>query len=186
VFLAAKKVGDKGKVVGVDMTEEMVVRARDIAGNCGYHNVEFRMGEIEGLPVDDKSVDVVISNCVINLSADKGRVFTEAYRVLNPGGRLMVSDIVLLKPLPYTVLDSIEAYVGCIAGAAIKSDYLEAIESAGFQDVEIIEETTFPIECMANDPTAQAVIRDLEISPEALGEMASSIISVRVSVVRPT
>ena len=152
----------------------------------GYSNVEFRLGEIENLPVEDTLADLVISNCVINLSPDKESVFAEAYRTLKPGGRIMVSDIVLLKPLPSSVLNSIEAYVGCIAGAASKSDYIKAIESAGFQDVAIIEETTFPIECMSNDPTAQAVIRNLEISPEALGEIASSIVSVRVSAVRPT
>jgi len=185
-FLAASKVGEHGRVIGVDMTPEMITKARENASQGGYKNVEFRLGEIENLPVEDRLVDLVISNCVINLSPDKGRVFTEAYRTLKPGGRLMVSDIVLLKPLPSPILNSIEAYVGCIAGAAIKSDYIEAIESAGFQDVAIIEETTFPIECMANDPTAQAVISNLEISTEALREIASLIISVRISAVRPT
>lgn len=185
-FLAASKVGEHGRVIGVDMTPEMITKARENASQGGYKNVEFRLGEIENLPVEDRLVDLVISNCVINLSPDKGRVFTEAYRTLKPGGRLMVSDIVLLKPLPSPILNSIEAYVGCIAGAAIKSDYIEAIESAGFQDVAIIEETTFPIECMANDPTAQAVISNLEISTEALREIASSIVSVRISAVRPT
>ena len=168
------------------MTPEMITKARGNARKGGYKNIEFRLGEIENLPVEDNLADLVISNCVINLSPDKDRVFAETYRTLKPGGRLMVSDIVLLKPLPSSILNSIEAYVGCIAGAAIKSDYIEAIKSAGFQDVEIIDETTFPIECMANDPTAQAVIRNLEISPEEIEEIASSIVSVKVSAVRPT
>ena len=185
-FLAASKVGEHGRVIGVDMTPEMITKARENARKGGYKNVEFRLGEIENLPVKDNLADLVISNCVINLSPDKDRVFAETYRTLKPGGRLMVSDIVLLKPLPPSLLNSIEAYVGCVAGAAIKSDYIEAIKSAGFQDVVVIDETIFPIECMANDPTAQSVIRNLEISPEALGEIASSIVSVRVSAVRPT
>ena len=185
-FLAASKVGEHGRVIGVDMTPEMITKARENARKGGYKNVEFRLGEIENLPVKDNLADLVISNCVINLSPDKDRVFAETYRTLKPGGRLMVSDIVLLKPLPPSLLNSIEAYVGCVAGAAIKSDYIEAIKSAGFQDVAAIDETTFPIECMANDPTAQSVIRNLEISPEALGEIASSIVSVRVSAVRQT
>ena len=185
-FLAARKVGEHGRVIGIDMTPEMITKARGNARKGGYKNIEFRLGEIENLPVEDNLADLVISNCVINLSPDKDRVFAETYRTLKPGGRLMVSDIVLLKPLPSSILNSIEAYVGCIAGAAIKSDYIEAIKSAGFQDVEIIDETTFPIECMANDPTAQAVIRNLEISPEEIEEIASSIVSVKVSAVRPT
>ena len=185
-FLAASKVGEHGRVIGVDMTPEMITKARENARKGGYKNVEFRLGEIENLPVKDNLADLVISNCVINLSSDNDRLFAETYRTLKPGGRLMVSDIVLLKPLPPSLLNSIEAYVGCVAGAAIKSDYIEAIKSAGFQDVAAIDETTFPIECMANDPTAQSAIRNLEISPEALGEIASSIVSVRVSAVRPT
>lgn len=184
-FLAASKVGEHGRVIGVDMTPEMVAKARENASKGGYKNVEFRLGEIENLPVEDNLADLVISNCVINLSPHKERVFAEAYRTLKPGGRLMVSDIVLLNPLPPSLLNSIEAYVGCIAGAAMKSDYIEAIKSAGFQDVMVIDETSFPIECMANDPTAQAVIRNLEISPETLTEMASSIVSIMVSAVKP-
>lgn len=184
-FLAASKVGKQGRVIGVDMTPEMVAKARENAARGGYSNVEFRLGEIENLPVENKLANLIISNCVINLSPDKGRVFAEAYRALKPGGRLMVSDIVLLKPLPSPILNSIEAYIGCIAGAAIKSDYIKAIKAAGFQDVAVIDETSFPIECMASDPTAQAIIRNLEISPETLTEIAGSIVSVKVSAVRP-
>ena len=184
-FLAAGKVGNHGRVIGVDMTPEMVAKARENAGKGGYSNVEFRLGEIENLPIEDNLADLVISNCVINLSPDKERVFAEAYRVLRPGGRLTVSDIVLLKPLPSSILNSIEAYVGCVAGAAMKTDYLEAIRAAGFQDVTVSDETAFPIEGAANDPTAQAIIKTLEISPETLTEMASSVVSVKVSAVKP-
>ena len=184
-FLAAGKVGEQGRVIGVDMTPEMVTKARENARKGGYTNVEFRLGEIENLPVEDNLADLVISNCVINLSPDKERVFAEAYRALKPSGRLMVSDIVLLKPLPSTILNSIEAYVSCIGGAAIKADYIEAIRAAGFQDVMVIDETLVPVEYVANDPTAQAVIKDSSISHETLTEMANSIVSVKVSAVKP-
>jgi len=136
-FLSAQRVGKSGKVIGVDMTPEMLAKARENAEKGGYLNVEFRQGEIENLPVDDKSVDVIISNCVINLSPDKPQVFKEAFRVLKPGGRLMVSDMVLLKELPARVKKSAEAYAGCIAGAAMKDDYLKMIREAGFKDVKI-------------------------------------------------
>ncbi len=179
-FLAASKVGDNGRVIGVDMTPEMIEKARENARKGGYENVEFRLGEIENLPVADNSVDVVISNCVINLAPDKRRVFKEVYRVLKPGGRLMVSDIVLLKELPDFIKNSIEAYVGCISGAAMKEEYIGAIETAGFQEVKIIDEAPFPIECMANDPTAKAVVENLEIPPEEVKEVANSVISMKV------
>ncbi len=119
-FLSAERVGPTGKVIGVDMTPDMLDRARENARKGSYNNVEFRLGEIENLPVSNDSVDVIISNCVINLAPDKPRVFGEAFRVLKPGGRLMVSDIVLTKPLPAALKNSIEAYVGCVAGASLK------------------------------------------------------------------
>ena len=130
-FLAADKVGESGQVIGVDMTPEMIERARENARKGNYGNVEFRLGEIENLPVDDNSFDAVISNCVINLAPDKSRVFTEAFRVLKPGGRLMVSDIVLLKELPDFIKNSIEAYIGCLSGAIMRDEYIGAIEAAG-------------------------------------------------------
>ena len=141
-FLAANKVGQKGKVIGVDMTSEMIDKARENARKSGYLNVEFRLGEIENLPVADNSVDAIISNCVINLSPDKGRVFKEAYRALKPGGRVMVSDMVLLKELPESVKNSVEAYVGCVAGASRKEDYLATVAAAGFQEVETVSEVS--------------------------------------------
>jgi len=124
-FLAAKKVGKLGKVIGVDMTPEMLDKARVNAKKGKYTNVEFRLGEIENLPVADSSVDVIISNCVINLAPNKKRVFEEAFRVLAPKGRLMVSDIVLLKELPKSIQKNVEAYAGCISGAVHKDKYLE-------------------------------------------------------------
>jgi len=139
-FLAASKVGKNGRVIGVDMTPEMLERARENAKKGGYTNVDFRLGEIENLPVADNAVDAVISNCVINLSTNKGRVFREVYRVLKPGGRMMVSDIVLLKELPEPIKSSIEAYVGCIAGASRKEEYLATVATAGFQNVEVVTE----------------------------------------------
>lgn len=139
-FLAAKKVGLSGKVIGVDMTPEMIERARDNARRGGYVNVEFRLGEIEALPVADASVDVVISNCVINLVPDKARVFREIARVLKPGGRIMVSDMVLERPLPDWVRESAQGYVACVSGAVLREEYLRLITEAGLQGAEILEE----------------------------------------------
>ncbi len=143
-FLASSKVGPTGKVIGVDMTPEMLDRARESARRGGYENVEFRLGEIEHLPVADGSVDAVISNCVVNLSTDKPQVFREVFRVLKPGGRLMVSDVVLLEDLPPAVKASVEAYVACVAGAARKEVYLQAIRDAGLQDVRVVDEVLYP------------------------------------------
>jgi ubiquinone/menaquinone biosynthesis C-methylase UbiE len=134
-FLAAKMVGEAGKVYGVDMTPEMIALARKNAEKVGATNVEFRLGEIEQLPLPDATVDVIISNCVINLSPDKDRVFREAFRVLRPGGRLQVSDIVWTKPVPDEIKNDMEAWAGCIAGALVESEYLGKIEAAGFTGV---------------------------------------------------
>jgi arsenite methyltransferase len=161
VFLAAQKVGKTGKVIGVDMTAEMLTLARKNAAKftaaTGLANVEFREGPIEALPLDDASVDVVISNCVINLSPDKPRVFREAFRVLKPGGRLVVSDIVLDRPLPKELLDSVDLYVACIAGAALRETYLRAIRAAGFGSVEVLGDRAYRAADAGSDPiTANA------------------------------
>jgi len=184
-FLVANKVGKNGRVIGVDMTPEMIEKARENANKGNYENAEFRLGEIENLPVADNSIDVVISNCVINLAPDKRRVFTEAFRVLKPGGRLMVSDIVLLKELPDYIRNSMEAYIGCISGAEMKDEYISAIKAPGFQQVRIVDETSFPIECMSNDPTAKAVIEHLKIPAEKVTELLSSVESITVYGVKP-
>ena len=136
-FLAAQKVGQTGKVIGVDMTPAMIDRARINKEKMGVKNVDFRLGEIEDLPVSDDNVDVIISNCVINLSPDKPGVFREAYRVLKPGGKLAVSDIVTEGDLPDIIKESLSAWAGCIAGAMDVNDYVIGLQEAGFTDVEV-------------------------------------------------
>lgn len=157
-FLAANRVGNRGKVIGIDMTPEMVEKAKKNAQKGNYRNVEFKLGEIENLPVADNSIDVIISNCVINLSPDKKKAFQEAFRVLKTGGRLMVSDLVLSKELPKEIKESVEAYVGCISGALLKNEYLKCIKEAGFDQVKIINETVYPAEGMVDAETAKTVI----------------------------
>lgn len=138
-FLAAKKVGKSGKVIGVDMTKEMIHKARKIAKKYGYDNVEFRVGEIDDLPVEDNSVDVIISNCVINLAPDKLKVFREAYRVLKDDGKMYVSDIVLLQELTDKQRNNGDLIAGCVGGALLKNDYLDIVKEAGFK-VSILSE----------------------------------------------
>jgi len=140
-FLASPKVGKIGKVIGVDMTDEMLEKAKENARKGGYTNVEFRKGDIEDLPIEDSSIDAIISNCVINLAPDKEKVFKEAYRVLKVGGRLMASDVVLIKPLPEELKTDDELLVGCISGAILKQDYLKLLGEAGFTDITIHKET---------------------------------------------
>jgi ubiquinone/menaquinone biosynthesis C-methylase UbiE len=186
-FLAAKKVGPTGKVIGVDMTPEMLEKARKNAKKGKYTNVEFRLGEIENLPVADSSVDVIISNCVINLAPNKKRVFEEAYRVLAPNGRLMVSDIVLLKALPGAIQKSVEAYAGCISGAEIKDKYLELIRRVGFQDVKILQEKIYPHEYIISEPQTKDIVNRvnrLGMTVEELKEAADSILSISVSALK--
>ena len=139
VFLAAKKVGPTGKAIGIDMTPEMVERARANAERQGFRNVEFYLSTIDRLPLPDSTVDCVISNCVINLAPDKGAVFREIFRVLKPGGRVAVSDIALKKELPPAVAADVLAYVGCIAGAVPAGDYVAGLKAAGFAAVEVID-----------------------------------------------
>jgi SAM-dependent methyltransferase len=163
----------------------MLERARKNARSGDYDNVEFRLGEIEHLPTANNSVDIIISNCVINLSPDKPQVFREAFRVLKPGGRLMVSDMVLLKPLPSFVKDSMRAYIGCVSGAIIKDEYLGAIRDAGFQDVKVIDNTPYDIESIKSDSTVQGILEELKIPEEKLNELEGSVESVKVSAVKP-
>jgi len=168
VFLAAQRVGKTGRVIGVDMTPEMIAKAKENARKGKYSNAEFRLGEIEKLPVEDNSINVIISNCVINLSPDKETVFKEAYRVLRSGGMLMVSDLVLAKDLPKEIKDSIEAYVGCLAGAIKKDEYLKLITRAGFKDVKVISESSYPVDAMFDN----------------LGGAQDAVVSIKVSAVK--
>jgi ubiquinone/menaquinone biosynthesis C-methylase UbiE len=174
-FLAAKRVGPTGKVIGVDMTADMIDRARANASKIGAQNVEFRLGEIEHLPVADGSVDVIISNCVINLSPDKPQVFRDAFRALRSGGRLAVSDIVTRAPLPEDVKRDLSAWASCIAGAWVDADYAAAIRAAGFVDVRI-EEKRFDAE--GTEPAAAAGECGCETT-------ASSVYSARITARKP-
>ncbi|MCD5415655.1 arsenite methyltransferase [Candidatus Bipolaricaulota bacterium] len=183
-FLAANAVGGSGHVIGVDMTVEMIDRARQNAREHDYQNVEFRLGEIENLPLADNVVDVVISNCVINLSPNKPRVFEETYRVLKPGGRVMISDIVLTKTLPAAIKDSIEAYVSCVAGAITKQEYLATIQAAGFQGIEVVSEVT--AKGVLDGPTARSIAEKTGTTLEISEEAVASIASIAVQAMKPT
>jgi SAM-dependent methyltransferase len=151
-FLAAKKVGQSGKIIGVDMTPEMLDKARENARKGKYANVEFRLGEIENLPIADNTADVIISNCVINLTPNKRKVFQEAFRVLKPKGRLMVSDLVLLKELPREINKVLDP-TSCVTGAILKDKYLETIKTVGFENVRIDAENHYQPD-LENDPDA--------------------------------
>ncbi|NWG00715.1 MAG: arsenite methyltransferase [Thermoanaerobaculaceae bacterium] len=184
-FLAARRVGPQGKVIGVDMTPEMIERARSLASRDGIANVEFRLGEIEALPLADGVADMVISNCVINLSPDKPRVFAEALRVLKPGGRLMISDLVLRRPLPDAVRASVAAYVGCIAGAWLRDDYLAAIAAAGFEEVRVLAETPYRLGASTPDASELALLEASHLSPEEFRAAAEAVVSLKVSARKP-
>jgi len=198
-FLAADKVGPTGRALGVDMTPEMIERARENARKEGTDNVEFRLGEIEHLPVADASIDVVISNCVINLSPDKPQVFREAFRALKSGGRLLVSDIVLRGELPRDVFESIEHYVGCVAGASKIDDYLGAIRDAGFRDVAVVKDMSVEstlrrgeAEKLGENGTLKLVVdgqalrlEDVGLTDETARLLASIVSSISVSATKP-
>ncbi len=184
-FLASTRVGPSGKVIGVDITSEMVDKARANARKGGYTNIDFRQGDLENMPVADNYVDVVISNCVINLVPNKKMVFKEAFRVLKPGGRLAVSDIVLQKELPEFVKKSTEAYIGCLAGAIMKEEYLEIIEKVGFRDVKVAAESSFPIESLICEKAGSPLINMPKISEEQRRDVANSISSIKISAVKP-
>lgn len=139
VFLAANKVGKNGHVIGVDMTEDMIKKARENAKKGGYKNIEFKLGDIEDLPVDDNSIDVIITNCVINLAPDKSKVFKESFRVLKNNGRMYISDIVLLEELSEEQKNDEDLLTGCVSGALLKDDYIDKIKKIGFK-IEILSE----------------------------------------------
>lgn len=184
-FLAASRVGEDGKVIGVDMTPEMVDKAMENLRKSRHKNVEFRLGEIENLPAADNTADVVISNCVINLSPNKERVFKEAFRVLKPGGRLMVSDMVLLGELPEEVKKNVQAYLGCVAGAVMKDKYLTMVKNAGFKDVDVVDEKHMPVELITEDPCTREIIKKVKLKPGKAKSLANQIASIAVCAVKP-
>jgi len=163
-FLAARTVGDQGFVIGVDMNPEMIVKARQNAHKAGIKNIDFRLGEIESLPVEDNTIDVIISNCVINLSPDKGRVFQEAFRVLKAGGRLAITDIVATTPLPDNVREDLTFYVACIAGAIFIDDVEIMLKEAGFVNLRI--HTKDESKIFINDWLPGRQIEDYVVSAE--------------------
>ena len=181
-FLAAQKVGPTGYVIGVDMTPAMLEKARLNKEKIGAVNVEFRLGEIEHLPVADSSVDVIISNCVINLSPDKAQVFREAYRALKPGGKLAVSDIVTDGPLPARLKSNLSAWAGCLAGALELQDYIAALEAAGFADVKYAPEYFPPVLVdQAMDDLGEAIRPEERADPSVY----QVVFSARISAQKP-
>jgi arsenite methyltransferase len=197
-FLAAKRVGQRGKVIGVDMTPEMIDKARENARKGKYANVDFRLGEIENLPVADNTADVVISNCVINLTPNKKKVFKEAFRVLKPEGRLMVSDLVLLKKLPEAMKKGMNP-TSCVAGAIMKDKYIETINTVGFKNVRIIQEKSYHSEDLTSDPDAEVLafnpktntaetkkVSELdEKAKKRMKEILEATLSINVSATKP-
>lgn len=145
VFIARRIVGPEGKVIGIDMTESMIKRARENARKLGAANVEFRLGDIENMPIEDNTADVVVSNCVINLVPDKLKAYQEIYRVLKPGGRFGISDIVVNGKLPWKIQSAAEMYAGCVAGALTKDAYLNSVAEAGFATIAIKKEKVFSL-----------------------------------------
>ncbi|MBK8517079.1 MAG: arsenite methyltransferase [Saprospiraceae bacterium] len=184
-FLASRETGDTGKVIGVDITPEMVTQARKNAKKGKYNNVEFKIGEIENLPVESDSIDLIISNCVINLSSQKEQVFREAFRVAKTNGRIMISDIILLKDLPDYVKNSVEGHIACLAGAVRKEDYMNAIRNAGFTEITIDKQAPFPIELMLHDPIAEKIVRENNLTDKEIKSIADSIASISVSAKKP-
>lgn len=186
VFIAGRKVGAAGRAIGVDMTPEMIAKARKNMASyhdaTGLDNVEFRLGEIEHLPVADNSTDAIISNCVINLSPDKAQVWRDMFRVLKPGGRVAVSDIALLKPLPEAVMELVDSRVGCLSGAVLREETARMVEAAGFVDVEFASSTVY-IDALidGNDPLYQGV---LEFLPESV-KVSDYVTSLGVTARKP-
>lgn len=184
VFIAARQVGPSGRVIGVDMTPEMLSKARrneiDFGERTGLHNVEFRLGEIEHLPIADNSVDVVISNCVINLSPDKPQVWREISRVLRPGGRVSVSDLALLRPLPQAIREMVEALVGCIAGAVLLEETDRMVREAGLVDISLEPKSGY-IDAMTGweDPLYQKIVAALPAGSRVADYITSLTINAR-------
>ena len=185
VFLASERVGPNGKAIGVDMTPQMIAKARKNAAKMGVDNVEFRLGEMEAMPVENNSVDLIISNCVINLSPDKDKVFSEAFRVLKPSGRMLISDMVA-ENLPEAIKSDMESWVGCISGALEEEEYLEKIRRAGFADVHIVDKAKFDLDvledscCDLSDSLGEEVMSLVAADLDKI-----EIASIKVSATKP-
>lgn len=180
VFLASRRVGDKGRVIGIDMTEDMLKRARENAKKGKFTNVEFKLGDIEAIPLKDNIADCIISNCVINLAQDKQKAFNEAFRILKEGGRLMVSDMVLLKDVSEKIAKSAEMYAGCVAGALKRDDYISKIRNAGFKDISIIKEDPVRfLDYLGSDRVVSNII--VNMSKEEIEDIDSSVVSIKIS-----
>ncbi len=182
-FLASKEVGPEGRVIGVDMTPDMLERARRAAKACGYDNVEFRLGEIEALPVPDNSIDAVISNCVLNLSPARDRVFAEVMRILKPGGRIMISDLISVHPTPQFLLENTDALVGCLP---VQEDaYLGELRASGLENVEIVEEKAFPNDLLTADPAVREYLSSHPDQEKIILEFIGSIRSGMIQGTKP-
>jgi len=185
-FLVAQQVGESGKAIGVDLSEEMLALANKNAKKGNYTNVEFVKGDIEALPLDSNHAHHIISNCVINLSLNKDLVFKEAYRVLKPGGKLAISDVVLERDLPDFVKNSLAGHVACVAGAEKLDTYLGYVKAAGFKAIKVESKKTFPLELMLADPMIQKIAKqmDFDMSSEEAKDIASRVSSITLSAVK--
>ncbi|PKQ19394.1 MAG: arsenite S-adenosylmethyltransferase [Actinobacteria bacterium HGW-Actinobacteria-6] len=184
-FIAARKVGPTGRVIGIDMTPDMIALAQRNAARSGVTNVEFRLGEIEALPIDDGTADLVISNCVINLVPDKSRAFAEALRILKPGGRLSVSDIITTAPLPEAARRSVGAYVACLGGAMVLDEYLDAAREAGFTDVHVASASAYATDEQEAAELLAAFDYGAGVSHEEALAAAQLFKSITVQALRP-
>ncbi len=181
-FLSAKKVGEKGKVIGIDATPEMIWRARKTADENGFKNVEFRLGEIEHMPLERDTADVIISNCVINLSPDKGQVFRDAFRVLKPGGKLAVSDIVLLKDLPDFVREDLGTWSKCVSGAIREDEYIGAMKKAGFEKIKVEDRVVYTHDQLVGYAEGTVSLEDAKLKGVDLADLVASY---KISAVKP-
>ncbi len=182
-FIVSRIVGDNGKVIGIDLSDEMLDLAKENAKKGNYANVDFIKGDIEKLPLNDNIAEHVISNCVINLSLNKGDVFKEAYRVLKKDGKLSISDIVLERELPDFVKNSLAGHIACVSGAEKIEDYIEYVKDAGFKDIKIESKAEFPLELMLTDPQVMKIAKemDFDLDSEEANDIASRLTSISLS-----
>lgn len=185
-FIVSSIVGQNGKVIGIDLSDEMLDLARKNAVKSNYTNVEFLKGDIEELPLKNSIANHVISNCVINLSLNKDKVYKEAYRVLKEGGKLSISDIVLERELPHFVKDSLAGHIACVSGAEKLEDYLQYVKDAGFKNVKVESKSEFPLELMLTDPQVMKIAREMNFSldSEQAKDIASSVTSISLSAIK--